>query len=131
MGPPTLVAALIVAGLVLTIAVVVGLLALIVWAGIKLIGCIAAFLGSVLAGSMMAILLLVLIVAALALLYWFIFVVHRLPLWLVGLGNLTNLPAIPFRLSEFPGTVVRLGLRAVQSEQAKEGLSSEFTIGQR
>jgi len=131
MGPPTLVAALIVAGLVLTIAVVVGLLAAIVWAGIKLIGCIAAFLGSVLAGSLVAILWLVLIVAALALLYWFIFVVHRLPLWLVGLGNLTNLPAIPFRLSEFPGTVVRLGLRAVQSEQAKEGLSSEFTIGQR
>jgi len=131
MGPPTLVAALIVVGLVLTILVVVGLLALIVWAGVKLIGCIAAFFGAVLGGSAMAILLLVLILAALALLYWFIFLVHRLPLFLVGLGNLTNLPAIPFRLSELPGTAVRLGLRAVQSEQAKEGLSNEFTIAGR
>jgi hypothetical protein len=131
MGSPTLVAALIVAGLILTILVVVGLLALIVWAGIKLIGCIAGFLGSVLAGSLMAILLLVLIIAALALLYWFIFVVHRLPLFLVGLGNLTNLPAIPFRLSELPGTVIRLGLRAVQGEQAKEEMSTEYIIAGR
>lgn len=131
MGPPTIVAALIVAGLVLTVAVVVGLLVALVWAAVELVGCIAAFLGSVLAGSLVAILLLVLIVAALALLYWFIFVVHRLPLFLVSLGNLTNLPAIPFRLSELPGTVVRLGLRAKQTEQAKEGLSTEFTIGGR
>ncbi len=131
MGPPTVVAALIVAGLVLTVAVVAGLLAALVWAVVKLIGCIAAFLGAVLAGSALAILLLVLILAALALLYWFIFVVHRLPLFLIGLGNLTNLPAIPFRLSELPGTALRLGLRAVQTEQAKEGLSTEFTIGGR
>ena len=129
--PRPSVAALIVAGLILTIAVVVGLLAAIVWAGVKLVGCIAAFLGSVLAGSLVAILLLVVILAALALLYWFIFVVHRLPLFLVGLGNLTNLPAILFRLSELPGTVVRLGLRAKETEQAKEGLSTEFTIGGR
>ena len=89
MGPPTLIAALIVAGLVLTIAVIVGLLVAIVWFGVKLIGCIAAFIGSVLAGSIVAIVLLVLILAALVLLYWFIFVVHRLPLFLIGLGNLT------------------------------------------
>ena len=120
MGPPTVVAALIVAGLVLTVAVIVGLLVALVWAGVKLIGCIAAFLGSVLAGSAVAILLLVLIVAALALLYWFIFVVHRLPLFLVGLGNLTNLPAIPFRLSELPGTVRQAG-PAGQADRAGEG----------
>jgi hypothetical protein len=131
MGPPTLVAALIVAGLILTIAGIVGVLAAIVWAGVKLVGCIVAFLGSVLAGSLVAVLLLVLILAALALLCWFIFVVHRLPLFLIGLGNLTHLPAIPFRLSELPGTALRLGLRAVQTEQAKQGLSTEFTIGGR
>jgi Lipoxygenase len=131
MGPPTLIAALIVAGLVLTIAVVVGVFAAIVWLGVKLVACIAAFLGSVLAGSVVSILLLVLILAALALLYWFIFVVHRLPLFLVGLGNLTSLPAVPFRVAELPGTALMLGLRRKQTEQAMNGLSVPFTIGGR
>jgi Lipoxygenase len=131
MGPPTLIAALIVAGLVLTIAVVVGVFAAIVWLGVKLVACIAAFLGSVLAGLVVSILLLVLILAALALLYWFIFVVHRLPLFLVGLGNLTSLPAVPFRVAELPGTALMLGLRRKQTEQAMNGLSVPFTIGGR
>src|SRR5262249_40908528 len=65
------------------------------------------------------------------LLVWFIFFVHRLPLSLLGLGNLTSLPAIPFRVSELPGTAVMLGLRAKQTEQAMNGLSQRFTIGGR
>jgi len=131
MGPPTLIAALIVAGLVLTIAVIVGLLVAIVWFGVKLIGCIAAFIGSVLAGSIVAIVLLVLILAALVLLYWFIFVVHRLPLFLIGLGNLTAIPAVPFRVADLPRTALMLGLRSKQFEQAMNGLSVPFTIGGR
>src|SRR5205085_7315375 len=90
-----------------------------------------AFLGSVFAGSIVAILLLVLILAALALLVWFIFFVHRLPLSLISLGNLTNLPAVPFRVSELPGTAFMLGVRKKQTEQAMNGLSARFTIGGR
>src|SRR5262249_38597788 len=122
---------LIVAGLVLTIAVVVGLLVAIVWLGVKLVGCILAFLGAAFSGSIVAILLLILILAALALFCWFIFLVHRLPLWLIGLGNLTSLPAVPFRVSELPGTAFMLAQRAKQTEQAKNGLSAPFTIGGR
>jgi hypothetical protein len=127
----TPIAALIVAGLVLTIAVILGLLVAIVWLGVKLVGCIIALLGSVFAGSLVAILLLVLILAALALLVWFIFFVHRLPLSLIGLGNLVNLPAVPFRVSELPGTVLMLGVRKKQTEQAMSGLSTRYTIGGR
>jgi len=131
MGSPSLILALIIVGLVLTVAVVLGLIAALVWIGLKLIACIVAFVGSVLAGSVLAVVVLLLGLAALALLYWFIFVVHRLPLFLVGLGNLTHMPAVPFILSELPGTVVRLGLRSKQAGQAKEGLSTEFTIAGR
>src|SRR5262249_49332211 len=103
MAALTPMAALIIARLVLTLPIVLGLLVAIIWLGVKLIGCIIAFLGSVFAGSVVAILLFLLIVAALALLVWFIFFVHRLPLSLIGLGNLESLPAIPFRVSELPG----------------------------
>jgi hypothetical protein len=131
MGSPSLILALIIIGLVLTVAIVLGLIAVLVWIGLKLLACIVAFIGSVLAGSVLALVVLLLVLAALALLYWFIFVVHRLPLFLVGLGNLTHIPAVPFILAELPGTAVRLGLRSKQTEQAKEGLSTEFTIGGR
>ena len=131
MASLTPIAALIIAGLVLTIAVVIGLVVAIVWLGVKLVGCIIAFLGSVFAGSIVAILLLVLILAALALLVWFIFFVHRLPLSLIGLGNLISLPAVPFRVSELPGTALMLGVRKKQTEQAMNGLSARFTIGGR
>ena len=129
MGNPSLVFVLIVAGLLLTIAIVLGVVAGLIWLVIKLIMCIAAFLGAVLSGSTIAIVTLVLIVLAVALLYWFIFRVHRLPLTLIGLGNLTNIPAVPFSLSELPGTLLGLATRTSQALQAKEGLSTEFTIG--
>src|SRR3981189_2405364 len=128
MGSPSPILALIIVGLVLTGAVVPGFVAALVWIGLKLIACIVAFVGWVLAGSVLAVVVLLLVLAALALLYWVIFRVHRLPLFLVGLGNLTHIPAVPFILSELPGTVVRLGLRSKQAGQAKEGLSTEFKI---
>jgi hypothetical protein len=131
MGSPSVIFALIIAGLVLTVAVVLGLIAVLVGIGLKPVACFVALISSVLAGSVLSLVVLLLGLAALALLYWFIFVVHRLPLVLVGLGNLTHIPAVPFRLSELPGTVVGLGLRSKQTEQAKEGLSTEFTIGGR
>jgi hypothetical protein len=131
MGPPTLVTALIVAGLVVTIAVVVALLVAIVWLVVKVIGCIVALFGAAFAGSILAILVLVLVIAALALLAWFVFVTHRLPLWLIGLGTLTSLPAIPFRLSELLGTVLMLAARRKQTGQAMNGLSVPFTVGGR
>jgi hypothetical protein len=129
MANPSLVFVLIVAGLLLTIAIVLGVVAGLIWLVVKLIMCILALLGAVLSGSMVALLTLVLIVLAAALLYWFIFLVHRLPLSLIGLGNLINIPAVPFSLSELPGTALRLATRASQFQQAKEGLSTEFTIG--
>ncbi|HEY4921641.1 MAG TPA: lipoxygenase family protein [Xanthobacteraceae bacterium] len=131
MANPALVLALLIAGLLLTLAVVVGLIALAVWLVVKLVICIAAFIGAALAGSIVAIIALVLVVLALALLGWFVFAVHRLPLVLIGLGKLTSIAAIPFRVSELPGTVVRLGLRRKQMEQAVAGLSKRFTIGGR
>jgi hypothetical protein len=121
----------IVVGLILTVAVVVGLVVAVVWLGVKLLACIGAFIASAFAGSIVSIVLLLLIVLALAILYWFIFVVHRLPLFLVGLGNLTSIPAVPFRVSELPGTAIRLGLRKKQTEQAMNGLTTPFTIGGR
>jgi hypothetical protein len=131
MANPALVLGLIIAGLVLTLAIVAGLIALLIWLVVKLIACAVAFIGAVLAGSVVAIIVLVLIVLALALLSWFVFRVHRLPLSLIGLGNLINIPAVPFSLSELPGTALRLARRNSQTEQAKQGLSAEFTIGGR
>src|SRR5258708_22440113 len=129
MASPSLILAVIIVGLVLTVVVVLALIAALVWIGLKLIACIVAFVGWALAGSVLAVVVLLLVLAALALLYWFIFVVHRLPLFLVGLGNLTHMPAVPFILSELPGTVVKLRLRSKQTEQAKHGLSTEYTLG--
>jgi hypothetical protein len=131
MGSLPPVVALTIAGLVLTIAIAVGLAVAIVWLGVKLVGCIVALLGSAFAGSIVAILLLLLILAALALLVWFIFFVHRLPLSLLGLGTLVHLPAVPFRVSELPGTALMLATRRRQTEQAMNGLSRRFTIGGR
>src|ERR1051325_1046774 len=131
MGRPPPIMAFIIVGLVLTVAVVLALLVAIVWLLVKLIGCIIAFLGSAFAGSLVAILLLALILAALALLVWFIFFVHRLPLSLIGFGNLANLPAVPFRVSELPGTALMLATRRRQIEQAMNGLSVRFTIAGR
>ena len=131
MGRPPPIVALIIAGLVLTIAIVIALVVAVVWLAVKLIGCIIALLGSAFAGSIVAILLLVLIVAALALLVWFIFFVHRLPLALIGLGTLVNLPAVPFRVAELPGTALMLATRRRQTEQAMNGLSVPYTIGGR
>jgi hypothetical protein len=127
--PP--VVALTIAGLVLTIVLVVALLVAIVWLAVKLIGCIIALLGSVFAGSIVATLLLVLVLAALALLVWFILFVHRLPLSLIGLGRLVNLPAVPFRISDLPGTALMLATRRRQTEQAMNGLSVRYVIGGR
>jgi hypothetical protein len=131
MGRPPPIVAFIIAGLVLTVAILLGLLVAIIWLGVKLIGCIIALLGSTFAGSLLAILLLVLILAALALLVWFIFFVHRLPLSLIGLGTLVNLPAVPFRVSDLPGTALMLATRRRQTEQAINGLTGRFTIGGR
>ena len=129
MANPAFVPGLVIAGFVLTLAIILGLIALVIWLVVKLIVAIMAFLGAVLAGSIVAIIALVLIVAALALLCWFIFRVHRLPLSLIGLGNLTNMPAVPFSPSELPVTALRLATRASQTAQAKQALSTEFTIG--
>jgi hypothetical protein len=74
---------------------------------------------------------LLLILAALALLIWFIFFVHRVPLSLIGLGKLSSLPAVPFRVSELLGTALMLGLRKKETAQAMNGLSQRFTIGGR
>jgi hypothetical protein len=127
----SLVTTLIVLGVIVTIAIILGVVALIVWLGVKLVACAAALLSAAFAGSLVAWLILIALLAVLALLYWFIFLVHRLPLWLIGLGNLTNIPAVPFRLAELPATAVRLGLRRIQTGQALSGLSKRFTIGGR
>jgi len=128
---PSIIFALIVGGLVLTVAIVAVVIAFAIWLLVKLIGCIAALFGAVLAGSAVAIIVLVLLIAALALLGWFFFRTHRLPLVLIGLGHLVHIPAVPFNLSELPGTARRLARRISQTDQAKKGLSTEFTIGGR
>src|SRR5262245_46300391 len=51
---------------------------------------------------------LIVLIAIAALLYWLVFRVHRLSLSWLGLGQATNLPAIPFNLSELPGTILGL-----------------------
>jgi hypothetical protein len=62
-------------------------------------------------------------------LYWLIFQVHRLDLWLIGLGGTTNLPAIPIQLSALPDTAFKLLTRARQMEQAIDALATRWTIG--
>ena len=45
--------------------------------------------------------------------------------------RLNNIPAVPYLLtfSEPLGTVLRLGLRALEARPAKDGLSVTYTIG--
>lgn len=52
--------------------------------------------------------------------------IHRLPLDLMGYRNM---PAAPFILTELPGTLIKLGLRANATTQAKWGMSNVYQIG--
>jgi hypothetical protein len=52
--------------------------------------------------------------------------IHHLPLDLLGYPNM---PAAPFVLTEIPGTLVKLGLRANATTQAKWGMSNSYQIG--
>jgi hypothetical protein len=72
---------------------------------------------------------IVILVAVALLLGWLIFRVHRLDLSLLGLSGATSLPAIPIALSQLPGTILRLEKRNAQVEQAVDGLSTVWTIG--
>src|SRR5262245_1857094 len=69
----------------------------------------------------------VVLLAIAALLYWLVVRVHRVSLSWLGLGQATNLPAIPFNLSELPGTILGLSRRATQLSQAIDGLSTVWT----
>jgi hypothetical protein len=72
----------------------------------------------------------ILLVAIGVLLAWLVFRVHRLNLSWLGLSGATNIPAIPFILSELPGTILNLLRRATQLTQAVDGLSTVWTIGE-
>jgi lipoxygenase len=61
-------------------------------------------------------------------LLWFILQVHRLPLPLLGLEGLRNIPAVPFRLVDLPDTILKLVERGKQIQPAKDGFSTAFTI---
>src|SRR5262245_46720501 len=50
----------------------------------------------------------------------------KLPLRELGL---TNIPAVPVDIEGMVDTLVKLGLRSKQREQALQGLSKTFTIG--
>ncbi len=76
-------------------------------------------------GTLAAILILL---ALGALAYWFIFRVHRFDLALIGLSDATHVPAVPFNLSQLPGTALKLLERAKQFEQAVNALSTQWTI---
>jgi lipoxygenase len=56
--------------------------------------------------------------------------VHRLSLSWLGLSGATSIPAVPFILSELPGTILNLLRRANQLSQAVDGLSTVWTIGE-
>jgi hypothetical protein len=73
---------------------------------------------------------IIVVVALVVFLYWFVFRVHRLSLSLIGLSSATSLPAIPFRLAELPTTVFNLLGRSRQLEQAVNGLATRWTIGE-
>jgi hypothetical protein len=79
--------------------------------------------------SLARIIWLLVILAAIALLAWLVFRYHRLPLWLIGVRDAPNIPAVPIHLSELPGTVLKLGLRRSQMGQAADALSTVWTIG--
>ncbi len=53
--------------------------------------------------------------------------IHKLPLNELGYENI---PAVPFQLSKIPATLVRLGLRANATTQAKWGMSNTYQIGE-
>src|SRR5262249_19604368 len=72
---------------------------------------------------------IIILVAVALLLGWLIFRVHRLNLSWLGLSNATSVPAIPIALSQLPGTILRLGKRNAQVQQAVDGLSTAWTIG--
>jgi hypothetical protein len=52
--------------------------------------------------------------------------IHRLPLRLMGYPHM---PGAPFVLTEIPGTLIKLGLRANATTQAKWGMSNFYKIG--
>jgi Lipoxygenase len=72
--------------------------------------------------------IIVIVVIAIGL-YRLVFRVHRLDLFWLELSAATSLPAIPFRLSELPATVLNLLQRSRQLQQAVAGLSTRWTIG--
>ncbi|TSE05576.1 lipoxygenase family protein [Aquimarina algiphila] len=51
--------------------------------------------------------------------------IHKLPLQELGYKNI---PAVPYQLGEIPGTLVRLGLRANATTQAKWGMNNTYQI---
>lgn len=69
------------------------------------------------------------LLATFLLLLWFIFGVHRLPLRLLGLPRLSNLPGIPFRLADLAQTVPGLLGKAQEIQPAKDALITRFTLG--
>jgi len=89
---------------------------------------IVQILARALSVSPATIIWLVVILVALAFLSWLVFRYHRLPLSLIGV-TAPNLPAIPIHLSELPATILNLLKRRGQSEQARNGLSTVWTIG--
>jgi hypothetical protein len=58
-----------------------------------------------------------------------VFRYHLLNLSLLGVSGATSIPAIPFHLSELPDTILKLLRRRAQAEQAANGLSTVWTIG--
>jgi hypothetical protein len=104
-----LVALLIVLGLLPFVALALGLISL----GIALIA-FAAF---------------GLIAVGLALL-WIFFSMHRLNMPILGLGGLSNMPAIPFRLlPDVPDTVLKLFSKRKQETAPQNALTTVFTLG--
>ena len=108
--------------------------ALVIVAGAALVVAIASLGGTMAAGgrasSTADIIWLVILIAAAVLFYWIVFRVHRLnPAW-IGLAHARHLPAIPFRLADLPQTILGLTRRQAQLEQAVNGLSTVWTIGE-
>jgi hypothetical protein len=52
--------------------------------------------------------------------------VHHIPLRLLGLADI---PAVPIQLEAMADTLLKLGIRAEQTKQAKQGLTNTYTIG--
>ena len=106
-----------------------GLAALVlVGAALAVGGATAAGLSGAAALGTAAIVGILVLVALALLLYWFVSRVHRLDLALIGLSDATHVPAVPFNLSQLPGTALKLLERAKQFEQAVNALSTQWTI---